>query len=823
MSDLLTIGSSGITAYQRALATVSNNIANSNTDGYSRQDVTLSANAPKRMGADYLGTGTSLAGIRRQYDAFVDLNLRTSNSELQAQKPLVSYVNRLIDIMGDKSIGLTSAMNQFFGSARDLATSPASTVQRSAFLRDADGLASRFRELDSQFTLLDNESRQAIETDVGKINSLTTQLAQLNRQMTRHISEIDQPAELLDQRDKLLRELSTLTGVKTRFESSGAVLVSVGDVLDQGVLVNGSRSRDIGLAKSEGGDSSKLRFVIDPYGTPQSLPNLLSGSIGGALAFREQVLKPAVDTLDSIAQSLSQEVNAAHRTGIDLEGRLGGDLFAIQPGEGGAAGRIQLAFNDTSRVAAAGQFRITDNPLNTSLSQASVAWSAPQYAGPTALAGDLALGQVPQVAVQSFTVGGQQAFAGLGLVPLGTRDLTLTLQQPQAGQSLQVLTRDGRHLLGAALSPQLQSQLMNAGTGMEAGATYSAASLGQGYPGMDLFLGARADVQRTPRFSEELGKLAAPDLAPAVLQGREVPAGLSGPIASGTYTLNGVSLGALAQTGPLTAQNVADWLNGASATTGVSATVVGGALRLARPDGDVTRDIRLGLGPQGQASDLTRLGFDQAVYLNGTATDDLLVFVTTTSSVPSSVQAQAQFQSGTGDLQQALRQRSLELKFTSTSRYQILDQSSGSVLAERDYDPSQDSIEFRGLSLRFSTAPAANDRYVIDNNLDGIGNNEAMLKLAGLENERLVGGDLTLTEAYIEKVNDVGNLAQQAKISQDALQVVYDQATQSRDAISGVSLDEEASNLVRFQQAYQANAKVMQTAMQLFDAILTIR
>jgi flagellar hook-associated protein FlgK len=106
---------------------------------------------------------------------------------------------------------------------------------------------------------------------------------------------------------------------------------------------------------------------------------------------------------------------------------------------------------------------------------------------------------------------------------------------------------------------------------------------------------------------------------------------------------------------------------------------------------------------------------------------------------------------------------------------------------------------------------------------DGIGNNEAMLKLAGLEDERLVGGDLTLTEAYIEKVNDVGNLAQQAKISQDALQVVYDQATQSRDAISGVSLDEEASNLVRFQQAYQANAKVMQTAMQLFDAILTIR
>ncbi len=823
MSDLLTIGSSGITAYQRALATVSNNIANANTDGYSRQDVTLSANAPQRVGSDYLGTGTSLAGIRRQYDSFVDLNLRSSNSELQAQKPLVSYVNRLIDIMGDKSIGLTSAMSQFYSSARDLATSPASTVQRSAFLRDADGLASRFRELDSQFELLDNESRQAVQTDIGKINSLTKQLAQINRQMTRHVSESDQPAELLDQRDKLLRDLSTLTGVKTRFESSGAVLVSVGDVIDQGVLVNGTQSRDIGLAKSEGGDASKLRFVIDPYGSPQSLPNMLSGSIGGAMAFREQVLNPAADTLNSIAHSLAEEVNAAHRTGIDLEGRLGGDLFTIRTGVRGAAAGIELALSDTSRVAAAGQFRITDNSLNTSLAQATVAWSAPQFTGPTALAGNLALGQTPQDAVDNFTVGGRQSSASLGLVPLGTRDLTLTLQQPQAGQSLQVLTRDGRHLLGAELSPQQQSEVMKSANGMEAGATYSAASLGQGYPGMDLFMGARADVQRTPRFSAELGKLADPDLSPAVLQGQALPAGLTGPIAAGTYTLNGKSLGELTQAGPLTAQDVADWMNGASADTGVTATVVNGALSLARPEGDVANDIRLGLGPQGQASDLTRLGFDQSVYINGVSTDDLLVFVTSNNSVPSSVQASAQFAGIGGDQQQALRQRPLEVKFTSENRYQILDQATGAVLAERDFDPGQATIDYRGLTLRFSSAPAANDRYVVDNNRDGIGNNEAMLQLAGLEDKRVVGGELTLTESYIEKVNDVGNLAQQAKISQDALQVVYDQATQSRDAISGVNLDEEASNLVRFQQAYQANAKVMQTAMQLFDAIIALR
>jgi flagellar hook-associated protein FlgK len=69
----------------------------------------------------------------------------------------------------------------------------------------------------------------------------------------------------------------------------------------------------------------------------------------------------------------------------------------------------------------------------------------------------------------------------------------------------------------------------------------------------------------------------------------------------------------------------------------------------------------------------------------------------------------------------------------------------------------------------------------------------------------------------------VGNVARQAAISEQALEVVYQQAQEARDSISGVSLDEEASALVRFQQAYQANAKVMQTAMSLFESILQIR
>ena len=98
-----------------------------------------------------------------------------------------------------------------------------------------------------------------------------------------------------------------------------------------------------------------------------------------------------------------------------------------------------------------------------------------------------------------------------------------------------------------------------------------------------------------------------------------------------------------------------------------------------------------------------------------------------------------------------------------------------------------------------------------------------MLKIGELENSKVMPGNLTLTEAYIERVNLVGNVARQAAISKQALTVVYQQAQEARDGISGVSLDEEASALVRFQQAYQANAKVMQVASQLFESILQVR
>lgn len=831
MSDLLYLGSTGVSAYQRALATVSSNIANVNTEGYSRQEVTLGSTPSRPYGTSFIGTGTRLESVRRQYDAYVESRVRNSNSDLQRQQPLLAYQNRLIDMMGGESTGVTPALNQFFEAARDLASDPASQSARTLFLRDAEGLAAGIRQLAGQFGLLDDETRQAIETDLGGVNALTAQLAVVNRQLARQANLERQPPELLDRRDLLLRELSGLTAIRTRFEANGSVTVSVGETFNRGVLVEGLNARTLGVVRA---DNGRLGLVIDPYGTPETLAGLGNGSIGGTLAFREQVLSPAQQALDQLATVLAEEVNTLHRNGLDADGRNGGDLFGFGVAAtdsttavaGSLASRLQCLVTDIGRVAAAGPFRVIHDPLNTGTEPAHISWSEPGFAGPSALAGELALAQPPHTASLTLTIPASQGQASLGLIPLGTRDLVLTLHEPAAGQNLQVLTRDGRHLLGSALDRDLQTALLKTTNGMEDGAQYSTASLNASgtarHLDMDLFLGARAAPGQLQQFGSA-GEVLAPLPVPAVLNAGSFDSSWSGPVAADTFTLNGVSLPALGSAGPITLEEVVNWFNDSSASTGVSATVVEGRLQLARASDNTRDDIRLGPGGAGSPAELKRLGFDTSLHLRGAAADDLLVFVTDGSGLQTKATVSAQFSTGNADLKEALRAQTLEVVFSSDTDYTITERSTGTVVAERSLSPGADGILYRGLNLRFASTPAAGDRFLIDGNQDGIGNNEAMLALIALQDEGVMPGGLNLAEAYIEQVSRVGNLARQAAISVEALTVVHEQAVEAREGIAGVNLDQEAAALVRFQQAYQANARVMQVAGTLFDAILQVR
>jgi flagellar hook-associated protein 1 FlgK len=913
MSDLLSISGNAVMAYQHALGTVSNNIANVATDGYSRQDVALVSSTPSRIGNAYIGTGVVFDRVQRQYSAFAEANLRNSNSDLQSQAPMVTYANRVIDVMAGDTMGLVSALDQFFASARSLSSNPASTVLRGAFLRDAQGLTSRFGELSSQLDLVDTETRQAVQSSVGEINTLAQQLAQVNKQLAKTTSVDRQPAELLDQRDLLLRKLSEFSRLNTSFKTNGEVLVSLGASLTQDIIVEGGVATQVGVDLNAAA-SGKIGLVLDPYGNPSALSGVTSGQLAGLMAFREQVLSSTRNALDYLATTVVKEVNAIHSEGVDGYGNKAGDFFAIDPTASTAAGGMYVAIDDPMRIAAAAQFRIIKDGNNTGTADANITYAPKALLGPGGL-NDLFTNNAHPSTGRSLVLTASNPVAAVASIPGGLQNVQIFLDGADAGQQLQLITRDGRHLLGQPLDAATESQLMTSAQGMAAGATYSATYLNQsgdgGFQGMDFFYGARAEVLSQQAYDSQ-GQVSTPIAWPAQLSGSRIDANQAG-IAAGALTLNGKALGALAPAIGTTLQagDIAAWLNAAGAT-GVTATASNqvqvpvaslkldrtltiNGLTIPRPTGGFPTDVALvqainsqsastgveasfsrdgkvvltnvsgqagqditvgpsdstgnalnitggtftgqvqvqralvsgqdtpveiGFGDGGTPADLARLGFRTSATIKGTVPEDVLVFVTGSGTAS----VAASYSGSPADNAAVLRAQPMTLTFTSADRYTITDTSTGSVLAERNFDATQlvTGIQYRGLNLSFTTAPLAGDTFTVDGNTDGTGNNENMLRLAELERANLIAGK-TISATYIDQVNDMGNIARQATIAKEALTVVHDQAVTARDQVSGVSLDEEAANLIRFQQAYQASAKVMQVAGTLFDAVLAVR
>ena len=946
MTDLVSVASNAVSSYQRALGTISNNIANVATDGYSRQEVVLQANPVAKVGNTYMGTGVTVDRLQRQYDTFVESNLRSSNSDLLSQEPMVNYANRVIDIMGGPSMGLSSALDQFFGSARNLSADPASSVLRGSFVRDAENLATRFSQLSSQLDLVQSETDQLVDSHVAEMNTTIQQLAEINVQLTKQKNAANQPPDLLDQRDKLLKDLSSFARINTYFQENGSVTVSLGPSITRDLVVDGIKSYRIGTSFNAA-SPEKVALVIDPYGDASPLTSLTSGKLSGLMSFREQVLGSSRSALNVLANSVVKEVNALHEGGIDAYGNKGVALFTIDATNTLAAGTMQVAFADPLRVAAAAQFRVIESPLNTGEVDANITYGTPAFTGPKAL--DQVLVNNPLTSKPlNVQVSISNPVAAVTTIPNGFNDVQILLGEADAGQQLQVFTRDGRQIMGAAMSTTLQGQVMTAANGFVANATYNANYLNvtgsAGYKDLSVFYGAKAEIQKVTNWDmtnldPEKHVQKAPTNSPAVLEGGRMLASPAS-IESNTFSLNGVNLGsknAANSTQGMQASDLNNWIqaaidtakasgatdkrlatfsvsaqndikipakqinlklsiilkagNGTAAATiapvdpqvgfasvsamadainvfkntskvvasldangdlvlgnlpgtegddiivsgvvpnslGIAAGTYKGRISISRAlDVGVDTPVELGFGANGTPADLAMMGFKTGAYIKGSANEDLLVFVTGTGEAKVS----AAYQGAPVNPKESLRTQPLGIKFSivtesgvQKSYYTITDTKTQSEVAKREFDPTKPElfITYQGLKIGFSSPPQDGDTFTVDGNKDGTGNNENMLAIANLENKNVMGGGKTMGAYYIDHVNDMGNIARQAAISQSALQVVYDQAVTARDEVSGVSLDQEAADLIRFQQAYQAAAKILQVASQLFDSVLQVR
>lgn len=317
---------SGLLTYQRALQTTSHNITNVATDGYTRQRVDLSARTPELLGNGYVGKGVQVNAVERIYDQYLVDNV---NSRTSTYNQFTSYYNiasQLDTVLGDSSIGLSSAMEGFFNSVQDVASNPTSIPARQVVLSQAETLNARFQTINRQVSDLRAGVNSQMEAMVAEVNTIATAIADLNVDIVRASGEAGggSPNDLLDQRDRLVAKLSEYTNVRTNEQSDRSMDVFIGSGQ---ALVLGSSQNNLAVINDDFDvQSRQIAFVNGGVNIPIT-EQLSGGKLGGLINVRTQVLDVAQNSLGRIAIALSTDFNTQHQLGDDLSGTAGGLFF----------------------------------------------------------------------------------------------------------------------------------------------------------------------------------------------------------------------------------------------------------------------------------------------------------------------------------------------------------------------------------------------------------------------------------------------------------------------------------------------------------------
>ncbi len=355
MGDILGNGVSALLAFQRSLATVSHNISNVNTPGYTRQRTDLSTLPPQFTGAGYIGTGVQVTGIERVYDSFLNRQVTTNTaaeSQLSQFHQLASQVDNLL---GSQGAGLNASLQSFFSALQDVANTPTSTAVRQTFLSSAQSLVQTFHTLSGQLNSLNDNVNQSLTNNAADITSLAQGIAKLNREIVnaQGAGSGITPNDLLDQRGALVNKLAKLVGVTTIQEGNGALDVYIGSGQ---ALVVGLKSATVATANNTTDPSHKDLTLSFGGGAPVAITAQISGgTVGGMLQFRKDVLDPALNGLGRLAVGLAQTFNAQHRLGMDLKGRMGGDFFVapqpqVLPAPGNAGSVTSVTVSDPAQL-----------------------------------------------------------------------------------------------------------------------------------------------------------------------------------------------------------------------------------------------------------------------------------------------------------------------------------------------------------------------------------------------------------------------------------------------------------------------------------------
>lgn len=319
MSDLLNIGKSGLFASKRAMSTTSHNIANANTDGFSRQEVRQETSFTLPEGNYVLGTGTQIQSIKRQHDELVEKKLNTSLTGNNFDKERALQLGHVEEIFNEiNSEGMNKVLNRFFNSMRELSNQPENETIRNVVKENAKIVVGDFHRIQSNLDEVRGQINKKISLAVDDINMLTKNIAKLNKEINVEEVTSGMANDLRDQRDRAIRSLAEYFPIQTHTDDEGQYIVGVEGL---GSLVSGSLNQElkVGATVKDGQNSADKGDVEVFFASRQSLnisESLKGGTLGALLKTRNEEIIQLEGQVDELAHGLVLATNAIHRKGF---------------------------------------------------------------------------------------------------------------------------------------------------------------------------------------------------------------------------------------------------------------------------------------------------------------------------------------------------------------------------------------------------------------------------------------------------------------------------------------------------------------------------
>ncbi|MEE3594282.1 flagellar hook-associated protein FlgK [Pseudomonas aeruginosa] len=362
MSDLLSIGLSGLGTSQTWLTITGHNITNVKTPGYSRQDAIQQTQVPQFSGAGYMGSGSQIVDVRRLASDFLTGQLRNATSQNSELSAFRSQIEQLDGLLSNTTTGVSPAMQRFFAALQAAANNPSSTEAREAVLAQAEGLGKTFNTLYDQLDKQNSLINQQLGALASQVNHLSQSVASYNDAIAKAKSAGAVPNDLMDARDEAVRKLSEMIGVTavTQDDNSVSLFIGSGQPLVVGNTVS-TLSVVPGLD-----DPTRYQVQLSNGNSIQNVTGLVSGGeMGGLLAYRNSALDSSYNKLGQLAITLADTINKQLGQGLDLAGKAGANLFGDINDPDITALRVLAKNGNTGNVHA--NLNITDtSKLNSS-------------------------------------------------------------------------------------------------------------------------------------------------------------------------------------------------------------------------------------------------------------------------------------------------------------------------------------------------------------------------------------------------------------------------------------------------------------------------